>query len=173
LNDLIFVGGVHGVGKGTICQEICKQTKLVHISASDLLKWSEVSELTNKKVVNIQDTQDRLTTGLNKILEKSKSYLMDGHFCLFNSKNSVEKVPIKTFEKIAPKLIAVITVDVEIIKNRLEKRDGKTYGLDLLEHMQNTEAGYAKEVSLAVKIPFIEIKDGDYTRFLKLITNIN
>jgi adenylate kinase len=172
LGDLIFIGGVHGVGKGTICREICKQTNLVHISASEVLKWSEISNLTNKRVDNIQDTQDRLIVGLTKVIEENKSYLLDGHFCLFNSSESVEKVPIRIFEKIAPRLIAVVTTDVALIKKRLEKRDGKTYSLDLLECMQNTEKIYAKEISLAIRIPFVEVKNGDCTNLIKVITNL-
>lgn len=167
------MGGVHGVGKGTICREICKLTNLIHISASELLKWSELSESINKRVDNIQNTQERLIVGLNKVLEKNKSYLLDGHFCLFNSSGSVEKIPINTFEKIAPKLIAVVTADAALIKNRIEKRDQKTYSIDLLESMQNIEKVYAKEVSLELNIPFIEVKDGDYDSLITQITNLN
>lgn len=173
MNDLIFIGGVHGVGKGTICREISKRTNLVHMSASEVLKWGELSGRKNKRVANIQDTQDRLTKGLVEILEKSKSYLMDGHFCLLRPNNSLGKVPMKTFEKISPKLIAVATTAVEIIKNRLEKRDEKIYSLDLLEDMQKMEVAYAKEVSISLKIPFIEIKNGNYTKLIKLINNLN
>jgi len=173
LNDLFFIGGVHGVGKGTICHEISNRTNLVHISASDILKWEEVSERENKKVANIQDTQDRLTAGLGEILEKSKSYLIDGHFCLLNSKGSVEKIPIKTFEKISPKLIAVATTGIDVIKNRLKKRDGEIYSHDLLKDMQMLEVLHAKEVSRALKIPFIEVKDGNYVKLIKLINNLN
>ena len=44
MSGLIFVGGIHGVGKGTICTEICSQTDLIHITASEVLKWNEISD---------------------------------------------------------------------------------------------------------------------------------
>jgi adenylate kinase len=173
LNNLIFIGGIHGAGKGTICNKICAQTDFAHITASEILRWNEISKPDNKKVENIQDTQDRLISGIDKALKKNGSYLLDGHFCLFNSEGQVEKVPMETFKKIAPKLIAVVTTDVELIKQRLEKRDSQTYDFDTLKLMQDTERKYAEEVASIVNTAFIEIKNGNYNRFISLITNLN
>ncbi len=169
MRDLIFIGGIHGAGKGTICNKICEQTNLVHISASEILKWNEISKPDNKKVESIQDTQDRLITGLDKALKENESYLLDGHFCLFNSKGEVEKVPMEAFEKIAPKLIAVVTTEIDLIKERLKKRDNKEYNFDLLNSMQTSERKYAQQVSSKLEVPFVEIKDGNYQTLIKLI----
>jgi adenylate kinase len=80
LRDLIFIGGIHGLGKVTICRKICEQTDIVHITASEMLKWNEISKPNNKKVVNIQNTQDRLITRLTNVLKNNERYLLDGHF---------------------------------------------------------------------------------------------
>ena len=54
--QIVFIGGIHGVGKGTLCREIEKVIQVETISASDLLKWNEVSkEFGNKAVTNIND----------------------------------------------------------------------------------------------------------------------
>ncbi len=173
LNNLIFIGGIHGAGKQTICEIVCAQTKLVHITASEVLKWDEISRPENKKVVDIQNTQYRLITGLSKVLNRNEEFLLDGHFCLFNSGGHVEKVPMETFEKIAPKLIVVVTTDVALIKQRLKKRDNRRYKLDVLRHMQEEEKKYAKRIALKLSVPFIEIKDGNSDKLIKLITNQN
>ena len=169
-NKIIFVGGIHGVGKGAICKKICKSSNFIHITASEILKWNEISEPNNKRVSNIQSTQDRLLEGLSKIVKKGEGYLLDGHFCLLNSKNEVEKVPIETFNKISPKLIAVVTAEVGVTKERLEKRDNKSYNFDLLKSMQTCEIKYAQQISLKLKVPFIEIKDGNYHPLVKVIS---
>ena len=48
-NNIIFIGGVHGVGKGTICQKIKEKLDFTHLSASEVLKWddfkNEIKEL--------------------------------------------------------------------------------------------------------------------------------
>ncbi len=167
-----FIGGVHGVGKGTVCNKICKQVGLTHLSASELLKWGEISTNDNKKVKDIKDTQERLLTGINNATQKGKSYLLDGHFCLFNAKGVIEKVPKETFAKIAPKSIAIVATDVILIKQRLEARDKKIYELEILEYMQNTEKEYAEEVATILDIPFFEIKDGNHTKLVRFISKV-
>ncbi len=169
MNNLIFIGGIHGVGKGTICNKICKQTDFVHITASEILKWNEISRPDNKKVENIQNTQDRLIAGLDKVLKKNENYLLDGHFCLFNSEGQVEKVPMETFEKIAPKLIVIVIAKIDLIKERLEKRDNKKYDFDLLKSMQTFEKEHAQKISSKPNVPFVEIKDGNYKSLIEIL----
>lgn len=162
-----FIGGIHGVGKGTICNKICEQTDFTHLTASGLLKWNEISSVDNKKVKDIKSTQERLLIGLNNATQKRGSYLLDGHFCLFNANNMVEKIPIETFVKISPKSITVVTVEVKLINKRLEKRDKQTYDFELLKSMQDTEVEYAKEIATILNIPFVEIKGDDFQYFIK------
>jgi adenylate kinase len=162
MSDIHFMGGIHGVGKGTICNKVCEQTKLVHLIASNLLKWSEISATNNKNVENIPNTQDRLIAGLNNATKDNETYLLDGHFCLFNAIGIVEKVPLETFVRIAPKLIIVATEKVELIKQRLEKRDNKKYNFDILDDMQNKEKEHAEEIANYLNIPFIALTSGNF-----------
>ena len=168
-NKIIFIGGIHGVGKGTICKKICKSSNFIHITASEILKWNEMSEPGNKRVSNIQSTQDRLLEGLSKIVKKGEGYLLDGHYCLLNEKKEIEKIPIETFKKISPKLIAVVTAEVGVIKERLEERDSKSYDFDLLKRMQIAEMEYAQQISSKLEVPFIEVKDGNYRPLIGII----
>jgi adenylate kinase len=169
MGEIHFIGGIHGVGKGTICNKVRVQTTLVHLTASKLLKWNEISAMDNKKVENIQNTQDRIIAGLNNATKANESYLLDGHYCLFNADGEVEKVPLETFLKIAPKSITVVVDKVELIKQRLEKRDKKTYDFDVLSTMQNTEKEYAKEIAAHLDIPFIGLKNGDSQPLIDVI----
>jgi len=169
MGDIHFIGGIHGVGKGSICSKVCEQTALLHLTASELLRWNEISAMDNKKVDDIPNTQDRLIVGLNNVTKANESYLLDGHFCLFNADGAVEKVPLETFVKIAPKSITVATAKVELIKQRLEKRDKKTYDFDVLSTMQNTESEYAKEIATLLNVPFIEIKNGNFQPLIETV----
>jgi adenylate kinase len=168
-NNLVFIGGIHGVGKGSICRKICEETNFIHLVASDLLKWGEISDGDNKNVKDIETTQDRLILGLKRTIERNKHYLLDGHFCLFNSKGEVERIPKETFVKINPKLIVIVTHSVNKIQERLNKRDGKIYNLELLNKMQTMEVDYANLIASTLNIPSIEIKGDNYQPILKLI----
>lgn len=162
MKEIHFIGGIHGAGKGTICKVVCEQTKLIHISASELLKWNEISSVNNKKVKKIQSTQDRLINGLSNTVRPNESYLLDGHFCLFNADGEVEEVPIETFEKIAPRTVSVVTTDEALIKERLEKRDKETYDLKVLSEMQQKELKYAEQVASHLKVHFMKITAENY-----------
>jgi len=50
MKNIIFIGGIHGVGKGTLCEKVCNDLNLLHLSASEVLKWEEISEKENKLV---------------------------------------------------------------------------------------------------------------------------
>lgn len=145
---IIFLGGIHGVGKGTLCSKVKEVLEIEHLSASELLRWAEVTaDPKSKLVVDIPSMQDRLILGLNQRVEPSRKYLLDGHFCLFDSKGKVEHVPFATFSKIDPILISVLNAEPEAIVQRLTERDGKAYDLQLIRQMQEEEITYGKWVA--------------------------
>lgn len=168
-SNIIFVGGIHGVGKSTICQKICTELNLEYLSASELLKWQEINEDSkNKKVKDISDTQNRLILGLTKRVQKDRYYLIDGHYCLLNSKSEIGNVPLETFKLINPIALGLILGDILEIKNRLEKRDGKSYDKNLLEQMQKNELNHAEWLS---KILGVSLNMGTQNDYSKLLTS--
>lgn len=168
-DNIFFIGGIHGVGKGTICKEIVSKSELIHIMASQVLKWNEISLSNNKEVLDITSTQERLIFGLNKIIKKNKKYLLDGHFCLLNSCGVPCRIDEDTFDQINPKAISIVIDDVEKIAERLELRDGKIYSIQILNDLQEMEIEYAKYLSNKHSIPYIEIRDGNYNQLMESI----
>ncbi|MBF2707173.1 ATP-binding protein [Flavobacterium soyangense] len=169
MKNIIFIGGIHGVGKGIICNEIALKTNLIHLSASQILKWEEISDSDNKLVKNITSTQDRLIKGLKNLIKKDKKYLLDGHFCLLNSNEVPSRIDEETFDLINPKVIAIVIDDIEKIAKRLEIRDRRIYETKVLNQLQLMETEYAKYLSNKYSIPYIEIQDGNYTQLMEII----
>lgn len=167
--NIYFIGGIHGVGKGTICKEIESKSELIHITASEILKWSEISSSDNKLVENISSTQEKLIFGLDNLIDKNKKYLLDGHFCLLNSLYVPCKVDEETFDILNPRMIFIVIDDVEKIAKRLEKRDNKKYDIKVLSELQNMEIEYAKYLSRKYSAPYIEIMDNNYEQLLNII----
>lgn len=166
----MFIGGIHGVGKSSICYDICRDLNIQYLSASELLKWNEINEdPKNKKVASIPDTQTRLILGLQKAVKKNDYYLLDGHYCLLNSKNKIIRVPLDTFKQINPIRLILILDEVSEIKRRLEARDNRLYDLDLLALLQNEELAYAKELSQALWVDLIIGTKHDNSRILNSI----
>lgn len=172
LKNIIFIGGIHGSGKGTICESIKSEIELIHLTASEVLKWDELSSQKQKLVTDIKETQNRLLTNLNKIVEENKTYLLDGHYCLLNKNGRPEKISIQTFKDISPKKIILVVANPKTIKKRLENRDSKTYEISLIEEFQNMEVNYAKEISEILQISLIIINSEEFNtenliKFLK------
>lgn len=166
-HNIAFIGGIHGVGKSTICQHICSNLNFEYFSASELIKWAEINEdPKNKLVQNIPETQNRLIVGLKNIVQKNKNYLLDGHYCLLNSNNEVVKVPLDTFKRINPFSLSLILGDISEIKQRLESRDNKPYDYHLLENLQSEELSYAKYVSKVLGISLNVGMPTDYSELL-------
>lgn len=166
-NNIIFIGGIHGVGKSSICREICNKFNIQHLSASELIKWNELNEdPKNKKVIDIPDTQTRLIIGLQIAVKENKYYLLDGHYCLLNTESEIIRVPLETFKQINPKKLILILDNVSEIKKRLETRDNRLYDIGLLTSLQNEELAYAKELSQALRVDLLIGTKHDYSGIL-------
>lgn len=163
-NKLGFVGGVHGVGKSSMCKAICRDINLQYLSASELIGWHELTEHPqNKLVKDIPDTQARLISALNHHRNTDVKYLLDGHFCLFNTHFEITRVSLETFEKIAPSILCVITCNADdIVKSQME-RAGQVYRPEVIADMQSCEVDHAREVASHLRIPFIEAERSDLT----------
>ena len=127
LGNISFIGGIHGVGKSTICRNICQQTAFEYLSASDLIKWNEINtDVHNKKVINIPGTQDLLIDGLRRSTLVDKNYLLDGHYCLLDSYFKITPVPIETFQAMKLMSLHIVIGNVmEIKKQAGDKRRKK------------------------------------------------
>lgn len=165
--NIAFIGGIHGVGKSTICQDICQQLKMEHLIASELLKWKDINDdALNKKVKDIPITQNRLLLGLKDVVKKPNTYLLDGHYCLLNKNDEVRSIPIDTFREINPFSLNIILGEIAEIKNRLEARDNKIYEYELLERLQKEELSHAKYLSKTLGITLNIGTQKDYSELL-------
>gem|GEM_PF-840518 len=163
-DNIFFIGGIHGSGKGNIAQQILSVTNLIHLEASKVLKWEEISLKENKYVEDINITQNSLIKNLHQIVDRNKRYLLDGHYCLIKNQEQVERIDIETFEKINP-----ISLSIKIDDPQLEHRDSKIYDINFLEHFQNEEIKYAQFLSQHLKKTLFILNDN----LEKLIIHIN
>lgn len=171
--NLIFIGGIHGVGKGTLCKNVASVLNMVHLTASEVLKWSDFSEdPANKRVKDIYSTQDHLIQNLNRIVQPNQTYLLDGHFCLQNDEGIIEKIPDNIFIGINPIKIILVTENPEEIGRRLFQRDEKEYDIQLLKQMQEIEREHALHVSQLLGREFYEINSNSIDTLKKILSGV-
>ena len=155
-HKIVFVGGVHGIGKTTLCQSVCFKFDVIHQSASELIKrYSHIEFAQNARVENIDRNQEALINAINEYLDTSKKYLMDGHFCLLNKDRVVTKIPEPTFIAISPVAIILLHDDPSNIYFHLKERDKEIYDLALLTSFQEQELDYSRSIAAKLNIPHL------------------
>ena len=157
----IFISGVHGVGKGTVCEKISSHFTYPHYSASSLIKSVKKAEVDkNKIVIDADKNQDYLIIALKRLDVNSDYILVDGHFCL-QGNNVVIEIPLATFEEMGLAAIVLLTDDPTQIHTRLHSRDNASLGVDIIRSLQEKEKERANYVAKKLGIPLLESKIDD------------
>ena len=172
--NIIFIAGIHGVGKTQLCNEICNRLKIEYVNAGELIRRSKREEATiRKKVGNIHQNQEALILALDDYLKADIFYLLDGHFCLIKEGDKIEKIPASVFEQINPLAVVLLKDNIDAIKGRLAKRDQFNYEFDLLRDLQNIEIEHAENICkiynlpLLIKNPFVAQERAEIVEFVK------
>lgn len=173
MKNVIFIGGIHGVGKGILCKKVCEELKYFHLSASEVLKWDEISDKNNKLVKDFTLTQNRLIMNLEHIINNNDRYLLDGHYCLLNSNQEPERIDFETFRQLDPFAFIVITDEVQEIKIRLDKRDNRCYDVELLQRFQEIELSYSRELSNKLSKPYLMLRKEEGHKLKSFLHNEN
>lgn len=169
-DKIIFLGGVHGVGKSTIGFQISTQTGFKHIIASELIKKNKGKVVINKQVEDISGNQELLLLSLNELCRQTnRKILFDGHFTLWDVKGKVKEIPLETFERISPCMICVLVDDPKEIVRRLKERDLHCFSERKINGMQKRELRYAREISKSLKVKFIEVSLSEADTLVQLI----
>ncbi len=145
---MIFVSGVHGVGKSYFCDLIKKELEIDTFTASQLIekKKNKVFD-SNKMIKDINDNQRLLVESLEELKKNGASFILDGHFCLLDAEGIIKRIPRETFEELKPDSIVLLTEKPEVISMRREKRDGLKIDISEIKKFQDAEIDYAKEIA--------------------------
>lgn len=152
---VVFVAGVHGVGKTHLCQALARKTGLRHASASQLIRevTQSVSWKNDKVVTDIEGNQDALIIAVDEIMQHEDVLILDGHFVLKKALGVFETLPLATFERLGLSAIILIENDVEVIAGRLLQRDSNNATGDLKDFI-DLEKRTAVDLSFRLGIPF-------------------
>lgn len=157
---VIFVSGVHGVGKTTTCEQAAAEVDWIHRSASSIIREEKASAIQNKSksVKDIPGNQELLVKGLRKITIKTKAnLLLDGHFTIQSDHSEIVKIDRSVFEALALDAVVLIHDTPENIAKRINDRDSVSTNFERIARHQNLEEEHAKEITEALAIPLLKI----------------
>lgn len=152
-SSMLFVGGIHGVGKSTMCQKAFGPLGYQCETASSLIAAHGHKTDKKKLVSNVSDNQIVLLERLKLAKEKYYRFLLDGHFTLINSQGKIEPIDPEVFKAMNPSKLILIKGNTEEISRRLVARDSNNWGPSFLARFQDAEEEHARYVSEKIQIP--------------------
>lgn len=153
---VIFVAGVHGVGKTTACAHAVKSLGVAHYSASGLIKKEKADSISarGKAVADIERNQALLVRGVEKACGQHRGRIvLDGHFTILKTEGGIEAVAIEIFSLLGLNGIVVYHDDPVAIAERLHMRDGESYLVDVIARQQGSELAHAQLVATELNLP--------------------
>lgn len=145
---MIFISGVHGVGKSYFCNLVKKATGIETYSASALIAGKKQSGFAKDKLIpDIDDNQQYLLLAVDEIKDAGKNFILDGHFCLLNASGDVQRIAYNTFTMLNPDAIILLTEKPDVIVSRRRERDNIEVTTQSIENFQQEEKAFATKVA--------------------------
>lgn len=148
---MIFISGVHGVGKSYFCDKVKENIDIDTYSASSLISERKQATFSSDKLIpDIDDNQKYLLEAVTELRQTKDNFILDGHFCLLNANGEVQRITRDTFTTLMPEAILLLTEQPEIITSRRKNRDGRNVSVESIKVFQDEEISYAKEVAVEI-----------------------
>lgn len=161
---VIFIAGVFAVGKTTLCNQVNALTGIPHFTASGLIKAEKANAIskTDKKVINVENNQQLLIKGLQRVIADQGCRLMlDGHFTLPNVTGQIEPVSLSVFEELQLAKVVLLHDEPAQIASRFNARDGKEITVEEVREHQDKEISHANNICEKLNIPLIMLRAFD------------
>lgn len=153
---MIFVSGVHGVGKTFFCNRVKEQRGINTYSASKLIaEKRNIGFSVDKIVSDIDENQSLLLEAIDELRETGNEFILDGHFCLLESDGLISRIPMDTYTSLRPDKIILLTEQPSVIVARRFQRDGIVVEEADVDSFQREEMAYAKEVARNLGVQLI------------------
>ncbi len=150
----IFIAGVYGTGKSTICSALAERLHIPAFSASDLISVINGEQYgANKAVVDKDNNQVLLATRVQKLNSKNRQIILAGHFCIFDARYDVEVLPESVYPALNITQIVLLEAEVQNIISNLRHRNGKDYSEKSVTALIEKEREQSERTSKQLKCP--------------------
>lgn len=145
---VLFIAGIHGSGKSTLANALSAAHGVTAYAASELIKFQPSdADFTGKAVADLDENQERLLASIAELSLRLESLIVDGHFCLLDSRHTVQHVPESVFRRMAPVAVLLVREDLRTVYQRLAARDGVGTPMPLLTALDLAELHQATKIS--------------------------
>lgn len=169
---VLFVAGVHGVGKTTICRRVAKETSIPHFTASEIIKDESFENAFGESMLqkNTNANQEILIHGVERRLGSvGRKLILDGHFTLLNDSKEIVEISIEFFKRLSLDAIVVFHDIPHLISLRLKKRDGVHMDETHIKAHQESELHHANLIATSLQIPIRHLEAFDSQGFTQVL----
>ncbi|MES2366205.1 MAG: ATP-binding protein [Pseudomonadota bacterium] len=153
---VIFVAGVHAVGKTTACAYAADVLRIPHYAASSLIKAEKASAIPvhGKAVADVDGNQVLLIRGVHKACERHDGrIILDGHFTLSKPRGEIEAIALDVFRALELDGVVIFQDEPAVIAERLNLRDGGGGNPGAIALHQEAELAHAHSISVELSVP--------------------
>ena len=153
--SVIFLAGVHGVGKGFLGTPVANALGISHFTASQLIR-EEKGQATwgaDKKTADLDDNQLALIRAVGQRRLTHPSILLDGHFVLRNAQGVLTPLATMVFKELHLTGVILLTEGENIIASRLAMRDKGETDVGAISELAEAELTHAQEVCRELGLP--------------------
>jgi adenylate kinase len=161
MNPIVFVGGIHGVGKSTLCRHLAERLAASYVTAGGLIRENAAADhvvtvgIGDKAVPNVDANQAALLRGLDLYRQRvgPGRIVLDGHFSLLDATGAIVDVPTAVYEAIAPVAVALVEAANAVVHARRVERDGAAPSEAIIGLHAARERTRAADVAATLGIP--------------------
>jgi adenylate kinase len=168
---VIFITGVHGVGKSFLGAQVSKSLNIDHCTASTLIREEKGHATwgTDKRVSEVEDNQLALIRAVKRRRDLGVNLLLDGHFVLRDASGELLKLSKGVFAELTLAGVVLLTENPLIIAERLIGRDGVTVGTKSIAEHAAAVYRHVEEVCGELKIPLAVLQSADAAMLTKAV----
>lgn len=157
---VIFLAGVHGVGKTFLGEPASKLLGFQYATASSLIRnefggkqsWAE-----NKRTKNMDNNQEALISSVSRIIEKNQGPLvLDGHLVLRDEQGSLISISSDIFKRLGVSYVILLEAPSSTVAERLLVREAPQPLEDITE-LAEAECKNAENICNELNIPLIKL----------------
>jgi adenylate kinase len=156
---VIFLAGVHGVGKGFLGTPVANSMGIAHLTASQLIR-EEKGQATwgiDKKTSDLDNNQLALIRAVGQRRLTHPNILLDGHFVLRNAQGVLTPLATAVFKELRLTGVILLTEESNIIVRRLAMRDKDMPDIQVVSELAEAESAHARAVCNELGLPLAVI----------------
>jgi adenylate kinase len=153
---IVFVGGIHGVGKTYLGAPTAKHLGIRHATASQLIREERGLQSwgADKRVKGIDENQAALISATNRLRSGGQKLLLDGHFVLRGATGELNEIAPQVFRDLKIGAVLLLHASVDVVFERLQARGDTSWTESELHMLTEREEAHARRVSADLDVTF-------------------